>query len=143
MPRGQSTTRRRLNSAKARGDVAKAEARKISQTTDFAELASMASVAAAQAWAKKNGPKAKASDNGADDNGADDNGADDNQPSHEAVEHAGQLREVREIIKMVMAGQLADKDAVSAIAETLGMIKGATLADIAKGKGKATALKVA
>jgi len=142
-----------LASSKVRGKEAKAGAYAASMISNLAMLASMVSVAAAQAWAKKNGPKAKAdngaadngaADNGAADNGAADNGAaDNNAPSAQAIEQAGQLREVRELVAMALAGQLTDTDAISAIAETLGMIKGATLADIAKGKGKATALKVA
>lgn len=134
-----------LASSKACGIDAKAEAYNASMSSNLAMLASMASVAAAQAWAKKNGPKARAeaqmdeaSEKLASVPDATDT-PDDNQPSAQAIEAAGMLREVREVIAMVMSGQLSDKDAVSAIAEVLGMIRGATLADIAHAKGKASA----
>lgn len=134
-----------LNSAKVRGEAAKGETRQASMAADFAELASMASISAAQKWAKKNGPKSHAEkiDEAAEKIATTPDTASDNQPSAQAIEAAGQLREVREIIEMVMTGQLSDKDAVSAIAETLGMKRGATLADIAKAKGKAALQKAA
>lgn len=130
-----------LASSKARGIDAKAEAYNASVSSNLAMLAGLTSVAAAQKWAKDNGPKARADaqmDEAAEKLAsvpdADDNGTTDNQPSAQAIEAAGMLREVREVIAMVMSGQLTDKDAISAIAETLGVKRGATLADIARAK---------
>lgn len=130
-----------LASSKVRGEAAKAETRAASMLADFAELAGMSSVAAAQTWAKKNGPKAKAET--ADTETAETaETADNNAPSPQAIETAGQLREIKEIMAMVAAGTVEHDEALLKIAEIIGMAAkvnvGVTLA-----QAKAKAAKVA
>ena len=100
-----------LASSKAK-PAEKASVRLASQQASLAELAGMSDMRKIRVWAKENGPKAEK---------ARTTETPTETPTAQAVEATGQLREVRETLAMLNAGQLTQSDALSTIAEIVGI----------------------
>ena len=110
---------------KAKNADEKSAARIASIEANLAMLTSMASMAKVRDWSKANGPKAKNDVPAADVPAADvpvaDVPAADVPVAPVNIEAIGQLREVKETLAMLNAGQITPAEALSTIAGVVGV----------------------
>lgn len=108
-----------LASSKAK-PAEKASVRLASQQASLAELAGMRDMRDIRAWAKDHGIKAKEPETAPETAPAP---APETAPetAPATVEATGQLREIKETLAMLNAGQLTQSDALSTIAEIVGI----------------------
>ena len=98
-----------LASSKAK-PADKAGIKAASMAANLAELAGMSDMRDIRAWSKNHGPKGEKTAT-----------AQAVEPTAQAIESVGQLREVRETLAMLNSGQLTQAEALSAIAEIVGL----------------------
>lgn len=115
----------------------KAETEKTSILTDMAKLASLTNMAKIRQWSKENGPKAKekAPVEAPVEAPAE---APAEAPTAPNIEAIGQLREIREAIAMINAGQITAGEGLATIAGIVGIQLAKSLpAPAGKAKDKA------
>ena len=78
--------------------------------TSLETLASFASMAKVRQWSKDNGPKGEKTAT-----------AQAVEPTAQAIESVGQLREIRECLAMVNTGQITQTEALNTIGEIVGL----------------------
>lgn len=115
--------------------VAKAETEKSSVLADMAKLSSMESMAKVRQWSKDNGPKVKEKAPTEAPTEA------PTAPTAPNIEAIGQIREVKETIAMINAGQITAGEALATIAGIVGIqLTSVPKAPAGKAKAKDKAL---